>query len=327
MRHTSAPGAQARRIAPAFLLVLAATLAGARAAPAAAAAVALPLEDGVVPRPGFDLHYTVVGAAGPYLVVLSGGPGEEVRSMQEIADELGKTHRCVMLEQRGTGRSRLATYDPSTINLAAYVEDLEALRHHLGVDRLLLLGNSWGMMLALTYGGVHPQHVLGVITLGSGPITRAYLGVFSDNLASRLPAENAAVVRYWSDPARAERDLDRATFERVRATVPAYFFDRQLAFAYAMELPADEFNPRIVPAFLAAEKDFDLRPLLRAITAPTLLLQGRQDIAGEANIGEAHQLIHGSQLVFIDRCGHMPWLEQPAQTWKAVAAFLAGIER
>jgi proline iminopeptidase len=281
------------------------------------------VRDGSLPRPGFDLHYTVVGSEGPYVVVLSGGPGEEVRSMQGIADELGKDHRCVMLEQRGTGRSRLPAYDRSTINLPAYVADLEALREHLRAEKVTLLGNSWGMMLALAYGGTHPDHTRAILALGSGPITRSYLAVFSDNLASRLPPSSLEVIQYWSDPERRRSQSERASFERVRASAPAYFFDRKAALDYAMQLVPDDFNFHVIPAFLEAEGDFDLRPLLRAITAPTLLLQGRQDLAGEANLDEAHRLIAGSRLAFIDRCGHMPWLEQPEQTWRIVREFLA----
>jgi len=76
--------------------------------------------DGKVVRDGIDLYYTVVGGSGDYVLVLSGGPGEEVRSMQAFADELGKNYQCIMLEQRGTGSSKLNRYDSSTINLKAY---------------------------------------------------------------------------------------------------------------------------------------------------------------------------------------------------------------
>ena len=76
--------------------------------------------DGKVARDGVDLFYHIVGlAVGDYVLVLSGGPGEDIHSMQGIADELGKKYRCVMWEQRGTGRSKLPTYDSSTINLNA----------------------------------------------------------------------------------------------------------------------------------------------------------------------------------------------------------------
>jgi proline iminopeptidase len=281
--------------------------------------------DGKVARDGFDLYYTVVGADGPYVLILSGGPGEEVRSMQAVADELGKKYRCVMLEQRGTGRSKLSRYDASTLNFNAYVEDIEALRKHLRIDKLTLVGNSWGMMLALAYGGTHPGSVRAIVTIGSGPITSEYLAVFVENMKARLCPPDMEVVQYWSDPSRRAADFRRAEFERVRATAPAYFYDRKAALRYAAQLTPEDFNPYIAPAFVKAEAAFDLRPKLKAITAPVLLAQGRQDLAGEANIYEAHLLIKSSTLSFINRCGHMPWLEQPEQTWKVVNEFLDGL--
>src|SRR5512132_1271662 len=88
--------------------------------------------DGKVTRDGIDLFYRVVGpTSGDYVLVLSGGPGEDIHSMQGVADELGKKYRCIMWEQRGTGRSKLPRYDSSTINLNAYMEDIEALRKQL----------------------------------------------------------------------------------------------------------------------------------------------------------------------------------------------------
>src|SRR5947208_5069769 len=87
-----------------------------------------------------------------------------------------------MREQRGTGRSKLPKYDASTINLNAYIEDIEALRTQLHAEKFIVLGNSWGMILGLAYAGTHPDAVRAVVTIGSGPITFEYLGVFSDNL-------------------------------------------------------------------------------------------------------------------------------------------------
>src|SRR3982751_2640361 len=108
--------------------------------------------DGKVTRDGIDLFYNVVGqTSGDYVLVLSGGPGEDIHSMQGIADELGKKYRCIMWEQRGTGRSKLPGYDSSTINLSAYIEDIEALRKHLHTEKFIVVGNSWGMILGLAY--------------------------------------------------------------------------------------------------------------------------------------------------------------------------------
>jgi len=284
--------------------------------------------DGKITRDGIDLFYKVVGPANAdYVLVLSGGPGEDVHSMQGIADELGKKYRCIMWEQRGTGRSKLPRYDSSTINLNAYMEDIEALRTQLPIEKFVVVGNSWGMILGLAYAGTHPDTVRAVVTIGSGPITLEYLGVFSDNQFARLGACELEARDFWKDPAREAADSDRAAFERLRAATVAYFYDRKKALQMASELKPEDYNFRVPPAFLKSEGKYDIRPKLKMITAPVLLLQGRQDLAGEANVYEAHSLIKNSRLEFIDKCGHMPWLEQPEQTWKIVDEFLAHLPR
>jgi len=280
--------------------------------------------DAKVTRDGIDLFYRIVGpTSGDYVLVLSGGPGEDINSMQGIADELAKKYRCIMWEQRGTGRSKLPRYDSSTINLNAYMEDIEALRKQLHAEEFVVVGNSWGMILGLAYAGTHPDAVRAVVTIGSGPITFEYLGVFSDNQFARLGACELEVREFWKDPAREAADSDRAAFERLRAATIAYFYDRKKALQMASELKPEDYNFRVPPAFLKAEGKYDFRPKLKTIVAPVLLLQGRQDLAGEANVDEAHSLIKNSTLAFIDKCGHMPWLEQPEQTWKIVEDFLA----
>jgi len=280
--------------------------------------------DAKVTRDGIDLFYRIVGpTSGDYVLVLSGGPGEDINSMQGIADELAKKYRCIMWEQRGTGRSKLPRYDSSTINLNAYMEDIEALRKQLHAEKFVVVGNSWGMILGLAYAGTHPDAVRAVVTIGSGPITFEYLGVFSDNQFARLGACELEVREFWKDPAREAADSNRAAFERLRAATIAYFYDRKKALQMASELKPEDYNFRVPPAFLKAEGKYDFRPKLKTIVAPVLLLQGRQDLAGEANVDEAHSLIKNSTLAFIDKCGHMPWLEQPEQTWKIVEDFLA----
>jgi proline iminopeptidase len=303
-------------------LAVASLLYCAHAMPSAGAVTEQNSSDGKVGRDGFDLYYSVVGSSGGYVLVLSGGPGEEVRSMKGIADELGKQYRCIMLEQRGTGRSKLTKYDASTINLTAYIEDIEAVRKQMQIDRFIVVGNSWGMMLALAYGGTYADHVRAILTIGSGPITSEYLTVFIDNQKTRLGPCEMEVIEYWSEPSRHAANFERAEFERARAIAPAYFYDRKKAMEFEMEFTQGEFNPLVTPAFLKADPRFDLRPQLKRITAPVLLLQGRQDLAGEANIAEAHLLIRNSTLKFIDKCGHLPWLEEPVKTWEIVYEFL-----
>jgi len=183
------------------------------------------------------------------------------------------------------------------------------------------------MMLALAYGLTYPDVVRAIVTIGSGPITAEYLEVMGTHGNPRSLPSELEVREFWSDPSRQSTDFDRAQFESTRAMAAAYFYNRKAALQYAMEMSPSDFNFRVVPAFLKAEGNFDLRPKLRAITAPVLLLQGRQDLAGEANICEAHLLIRNSTLTFINKCRHMPWIEQPEQTWKTVHEFLGRLSK
>src|SRR5438477_13158035 len=153
--------------------------------------------------------------------------------------------------------------------------------------------------------------------------SRLNISVCFPTISSRLGAAELEVRDFWKDPARESADSDRAAFERLRAATVAYFYNRKKALLMAAELDPKDYNFHVPPAFLSAEGKYDFRPKLKTITAPVLLLQGRQDIAGEANIIEVHSLIRNSTLAFIDKCGHMPWLEQPEQTWKIVGDFLA----
>ena len=159
--------------------------------------------DAKITRNGIDLFYRIVGStSGEYVLILSGGPGEDISSMQGVADELGKKYRCIMWEQRGTGRSKLPRYDSSTINLNSYMEDIEALRKQLHNEKFIVVGNSWGMILGLAYAGTHSDAVRAVVTIGSGPITFEYLAVFSDNQYVRLGPCELEVRDFWKEPSR-----------------------------------------------------------------------------------------------------------------------------
>ena len=107
-------------------------------------------QDGKVGRDGFDLHYRTVGTGTP-IVLLAGGPGLEVDYVVPLADHLPASYQKVFLEQWGTGRSKLPEVSVDKLTLKLVVEDLEALRVHLGQERLLLVGHSWGGVLAMRY--------------------------------------------------------------------------------------------------------------------------------------------------------------------------------
>jgi proline iminopeptidase len=281
---------------------------------------------GSVPRDGFQLHYRVVGDRGPYVVALSGGPGLDVDYMASVAERLQGSYRVVLLEQRGTGRSRLPVLDERTLSWQSYLGDLEALRVGLGEDRLTLLGHSWGMTYGLAYAAAYPDRTRGVISLGSAPITADFMQLFDDNRSSRLHPSEREQLAYWSEPERRRADPDRALLEYLRAITPTDFWDRAKGIEHAMRWRLEWCHAGVgdvVERTIWAK--LDLRPQLEKITAPVLIVHGYQDVAGEANVLEAARHISRAEVRFLHRAGHYPWLDQPDATWPVVLAFLSGL--
>lgn len=281
---------------------------------------------GSITRDGFRLYYRIAGASGPYVILLGGGPGIDVDYLASAADALKSSYRVVLLEQRGTGRSALPVLDESTLNLGSYLGDLEALRVGLGEERLTLLGHSWGMTYGLAYAAAYPDRTRGVVSIGSGTITVDSSQVFDDNRASRLHPSERELFDYWSAPERLRADPDRALLEYLRAITPTDFWDRAKGIEFAMRWRLEWCHGRIADVTnRAIFAGLDLRPELDKITAPVLIVQGHQDVAGEANALEAARHIGRAEVRFLHRAGHYTWLDQPEATWGAVLPFLAGL--
>ena len=103
-------------------------------------------------------------AKGVPVVFLHGGPGAGVApAYRRFFDPAA--YRIVLFDQRGAGRSTPeASIDDNTT--AHLIEDIEALRKHLGIERWVVFGGSWGSTLALAYGQAHPERCIGFILRG-----------------------------------------------------------------------------------------------------------------------------------------------------------------
>ena len=293
----------------------------------AVAAVQLQTADGRF-RAGDDaeLHYTVLGEGRPILL-LAGGPGFSGDYMLPVADAL-PGFRSIVLDQRGTGRSRLQLLDASTVNLAKAVADIEALRIHLAEDQLVVVGHSWGGMLAMAYAAEHPDRVRGLMLIGPGGPNLDFLDYFSSNIDSRLTAADREAVAFWSDPGRANRNGGRVAYEQFRAMLPGYVYQRRSALALIEALDVDSFRPRVNELMMGnlATIGYDLRGRFETFDRPVLILQGRQDPVGESTAFQTQRMIRGAALEFIERCGHFPWIEQPDEFTREVARFLQALK-
>lgn len=271
-------------------------------------------EEGTVPRGDFMLHYKTIGTGTP-LLLLSGGPGIDVEYMTPIAQELASSYKCLLLEQRGTGQSQppAVTAESMTVKLA--VEDIEALRVSLKLDRITILGHSWGGMLAMAYAAAHPDHVQSLILVDSGGMDFSFARVFQDNVTARESVSDRQKI--------AKADGATPSIALLRLLTPFYYFDRALGEKIAANSPNDIFNPRTAE-FMGNDtaKHYNVRKQMTAFRRPVLIIQGRQDPMPEGTAIETRNALKNSTLVFFDECGHFPWIEQPKEFFSLVRTFL-----
>jgi len=243
---------------------------------------------------------------GKPIIFLAGGPGLNAVYMEPVWKNLSTKYRCIVLDQRGTGKSRLSPVDSVTINLNNYISDLEALRNYLKLERLTLIGHSWGGMLSMEYAAKHPMQTQKLILLGSGGPTGKFFAYFGDNMDMRLHEGDRKEISM----------LDSLKQSSLKGWWPGYFFDRKRALATKyLNSPELSGQPGVykyaVSNFVSTENE--RVSLLKNYKNVAHLIQGRQDPIGESTVYEIKDVLPQSQIHFIEKCGHLPWLENDAQ--------------
>ena len=264
---------------------------------------------------GVSLFERRVGQ-GPPAVVLHGGPGADHGYLLPGFDTLADRRELVYYDQRGGGRSPVARDVP--VGWQEHVADLEALREVWGLERLVLLGYSWGGLLAQLYATEHPDRVERLALVSPAPSWRAAREEFERRFAERslAPAleQERRALRESGLRERDPKAYERRLFEL--AVVP-YFYDP----AKVRELTAFRVVGRTQQEVWRSLGDYDLRPALRGLRIPAFVLHGRDDpIPIEASRETAAEL--DAEFQALDRCGHCPHVERLDEFRRLVDAFL-----
>ncbi|HKW73558.1 MAG TPA: alpha/beta hydrolase [Candidatus Dormibacteraeota bacterium] len=272
---------------------------------------------------GRKLTYRKLGH-GPVLVCHPGGPGFSADYFGDLAG-LWEQFTLIMLNPRGTGGSGRPA-DRRDYGIDDYVADLEELRAHLGVERMLLLGHSHGGVVAQAYAAGYPDRVERV--------------VLASTLARFAREQEAAMRRGmdkrsnqpWAADAMAALEEEQAghfsSDEELSALVyrelPLYFAHYgPVEAGYLDSLKSELVNADALKLFNDEIFDtFDLRDRLPAITCPALVITGDDDfICGPVCADEIHAGLRDSREVIIGDAGHMTFVEQPQAFHDAVAGF------
>ena len=277
--------------------------------------------DQIIEHNGAKIHYRIVGNGEPILL-LNGGPGFSLDYMTPIADLLSNSFQCILLDQRGTGKSIVPTYDTNYINISATLEDIEFLRKHLGYAEWIILGHSVGCFLASKYASDYPSSVSSLLLVETVGFNTSLWDYFGDNLWSRLLPSDKELAEYWNDSMIVANDFKRSRFEYQKAIMPAYFYDRKNSLLYTQKMKPEDWNIDVFRFIWRDMIKIDLSEISRRYDKPVLVLHGRQDPVGELIPFVVSQTYPNSKLVFIEQAGHLPWLEQPEIFTEAIISFL-----
>lgn len=207
----------------------------------------------------------------PVLFLLHGGPGSDHSSFKSNSAALRDTAQLVYVDHRGSGRS--APADPETYTLDQNIDDVDALREHLGLERISVLGSSYGGMVAQGYAIRFPERVANLILVATTPSYR-FLEDAQRIVSERGTPEQQRVCQWlWEGNFQSQQQV----YEYYRAMGPMYStkFDAE---------KLDKSWPRGIRNFEQLNlgfsnflRTFDFIDQLPSITCPTLVLGGAHD--------------------------------------------------
>ena len=273
---------------------------------------------------GRKLTYRKLGH-GPVLVCHPGGPGFSSTYFGDLA-ALWEQYTLIMLNPRGTGGSDRPR-DRSEYQVDDYVSDLEELRGHLGIERMLLLGHSHGGVVAMAYAATHPARVRSLVLAST-------LARFASEQESAMRAgmERRSGQPWYQDALDALEKEQAGEFETNEQMAALVFRELPLYFAhfgaaeagYLDTLKTEALNADALRLFnKEIFNTFDLRDRLASVTAKTLVLTGDDDfICGPICAEEISAGIPGARTVIVGDSGHMVFVEQPQTFHDEVADFL-----
>lgn len=263
---------------------------------------------------GTTLSYREFGQ-GPVCLVLHGGMGTDHTLMRTL-DPLGARLRLVHFDQRSTGRSGRPPLP--TLTMAQLADDAAGLAAHLGVERVLVLGHSFGGFVAQEMALRHPDLVAGLVLIGT---SAGQLGTTDRPDAEQGPPPPAALrviaAAMMSGPLSDER------FAAQMAEILPHYMHRFDVTTLAPLMQDAVYDAATFRATVDLLSTWSAADRLDRVTAPTLLLVGRHDpVCAPPATTRIARRIPGAEVVVFEESGHFPWLDEPTRFYPAMYDWL-----
>lgn len=253
----------------------------------------------------------------PPLLVISGGPGSDHRYMRVggAFAKLAETKTVIMFDQRSTGASGDARAEPV---LAAWANDVEAIRKDVGAAQLDLLGHSFGAYVGMAYAEQYEPSVRSLILVGSPPPS------LSDNkqlLADVYPDR----IQEWVELRRSLQD--RFSASEISVFFSMEFANPEIAKKYEAAVSDYEYNIDVNNRLRTSVQDIDFSPTINALEKPVLIVHGRFDAVIAPSVAwDLHKSLQNSTFIVVENAGHLPFVEKPDEFATIVSTFLSTLD-
>ncbi|MDX1586182.1 MAG: alpha/beta fold hydrolase [Balneolaceae bacterium] len=261
--------------------------------------------------------------SGEPVIVIHGGPVLDhsylFPHLKPIADE----YLLIFYDQRLSGRSS-ADSDSSQVRLSTFIEDIESLRQELGLQKVHLLGHSWGGLLAMKYAIQYPSHIKKLMLVNSmAPSSELWHreeAMLAQSFTRADSLKRQEIIQsdiFKENPPRAIKQLLELSFRK-------QFYDREKASRLDMYVPEDYMKrSRLFGHLMTDISSYDLSDELKKMNIPTLIIYGAAEPASNISGPVLNRLIEKSKYVQIEASGHFPFIEQPGEFQQVITDFLA----
>ena len=183
------------------------------------------VEQGYVAVKEGKLFYQKFGRGTP-LVIMHGGPGLDQGYLLPQLSELADQYQVILYDQRGSGKS--VGKSDQYITVEQFVEDLEVLRTSLGIEKFILMGHSWGRVLALRYSVQYQDNIFGLILCSTAPINNKGMELFAKSFGMKTQpiAKDITPIFSWDEFQKLEATQIEALF---RTLFSVYLHDQSKA--------------------------------------------------------------------------------------------------
>lgn len=273
---------------------------------------------------GTPLYFHQKLARNSTVILLGGGPGFSSWNLEPIQTQLQKQgHSTYLMDMRGIGEnSHLTPQTPEQSITQLWVQDIESLRQHISHQshkKVILVGHSWGALMAMLYSRAYPENVKQLILLNPVDPQKNAMRDLTENIHEKNQQIQQAA---WDDEnawdnaisdLSSEEQARKITELQITQVLPTYFYDYQQGQAYAKLFDHQDFN---IDLNVNAWKAYDANPItfeqIRSWQLPIDFLDCRQDSLMPENLHalEGNQVLR--KVVVLDQCSHFPWVEQPA---------------